>query len=450
MIDRFLRSYWVSKGLIVLASQLSSLVFGFVNFYLLLRVLTKFDYGVWTLFISVLTFFELIKNGFIISPLVRYLIGSDDKEQETIKASSFVLNCLIGLIQIVIAIIVSFVIGGELVGGELGYLLIMMICGIILGIPLTHFNAVQQAHMNFRANLASNLTRQFLFFFVVLYLYFLSSSPSLSLLGIGYLFSVLLSAFVAYFQSRQYGPFSFAFSRDWLSKLSVYGKFTFGTNISSMVLRSVDTWLIGALLSPAAVTIYNPAIRIANIIEVPTVSLSSVFFPKLLSRYTNEGNAVAKELYEKSVGALLAVLLPIVIVIILFAEPIIWFVAGEGFEETVDILRVTMLTGLIIPFNRQIGVMLDAVGKAKVGFRFVLRNAIINIVLCYFFINQFGIIGASYAMLCTFVFSFIYNQWYISREYQIKLSNAIRYTGQYYRISFQKVSDLLKGKASGQ
>lgn len=445
MITRLLSSYWVSKGLTVFLSQLSGLVFGFLNFYFLLRILTKYDYGVWTLFISILTFFELVKNGFVINPLVRYLIDSNEQDRRIVSSSSFLLNCLIALCQILVTVILSLVIEGGQIGNQLNYLLLIMVVAIILIIPLTHFNGIQQANMNFRANLFSNLTRQFVFFVFVLILYLSSCNPSLHLLGVAYLFSVLLSVCIAYLQSRKYGSLAIEFNRDWLIKLLVYGKFTFGTNVSSMILRSIDTWLIGAILSPSAVTIYNPAIRIANIIEVPTISLSTIFFPKLLSRYTEEGADIVSELYEKSVGVLLAILLPVVLLISLFADSIVLFVAGEGFEETVNILRITMLSGLIIPFNRQIGIMLDAVGKAKLGFYFVLRNALINVLLGLLLIQCFGIIGASYAMLITFIFSFIYNQWYVSKHYGIKLSRALGYSFIYYRVFFDwVVKGLLK------
>lgn len=439
MISRISGSYWLSKGLLVLMSQLSNLIFGFLNFYFLLRLLSKYDYGVWTLFISVITFFELIKNGFIVSPLVRYLIDSKKEEHDVIQSSSLGLNGIFAFFQIAVAFGVSIFIEGVWVDSDLKYLFLVLVFSIILQVPLTHFSGIQQAHMNFKANLYSNLARQFSLFVSIMFFYLGYWQPTLFKLGIAYVCSVLLAVIVAYAHFQKYRMGSFRISKDWFSRLSVYGKYTFGTNISSMVLRSVDTWMLGALISPVAVTIYNPAVRIANIIEVPTVSLSSVFFPKLLSRYSEEGDVVAKDLYEKSVGALLALLFPVVVVIFIFSEGIIHFVAGDGFEETVDVLRVTMLTGLIIPFNRQIGVMLDAIGKAKVSFYFVLRNALINIVLCYFFVLQFGVIGAAYAMLTTFCLSFGYNQWYVSRNYNISLGNIFKFSLGYYRQFFKRV-----------
>ncbi len=445
MISRFRSSYWLSSGFVVLLSQMSNLVFGFFNFYFLLRILSKYDYGVWTLFISVIAFFEFVKNGFIISPLVRYAIDSKPEERATIQTTSLGLNTLFASIQILIAFIASFFIEGLWAESNLTYLFIVFVTLIVLQVPLTHFNGIQQANMNFKANLFSNATRQFSLFIFILFFNFASYQPTLLMLSLAYICSVILAVIVAYINFRQYKVSGFRISKEWLSRLAIYGKYTFGTNISSMVLRNIDTWMLGGLISPTAVTIYNPAIRVANIIEVPTVSLSSVFFPKLLSRYTKEGDVVAKDLYEKSVGALFALLLPAVITVIIFADQIIYIIAGKDFEETVGILRVAMLTGLIVPFNRQMGIMLTAIGKARIGFYFVLRNASMNVVFCYFFVTHYGTIGAAYAMLMTYIFSFSFNQWYISKYYNIRLINVFKYSIYCYKVVLTKALSLIKG-----
>ncbi len=433
MIKKIRASYWLKSGSFAVLGQFSNVFFGFINFYFLLRILDKNDFGVWTLFISVATFMELIKNGFITSPLVRYSMVEVKEEHTKILSASLILNIAITVFQILIILSFSFFVSDLWKSPQLENLFFIFIAATLLLIPATHFSAIQQANMNFKGNLYSNIVRQFTFFVFVSISYWFQIKFELWQLAIVHSLSILVSVLVAYYNVKHLLSFSYRLSKKWIGELAQYGKYTFGTNISSTILRNVDTWMLGGILSPAAVTIYNPAVRIANIIEVPTVSLSSIFFPKLLSRYAVEGAPVAKDMYEKSVGVLFAFLLPLVLVTIILAEPIVQFVAGEGFEETVDILRITMITGLIIPFNRQVGVTLDAMGKAKTNFYFVLRNAGLNIILSYFYIHQFGIIGAAYGMLTTFVLSFTYNQYYINKLIGVNLLTVFKHA-----FSFQK------------
>lgn len=433
MIEKIRASYWLKSGSFTVLSQFSGVFFGFINFYLLLRMLDRNDYGVWTLFISVATFMELVKNGFITSPLVRYSMVEEKNEYTKILSSSLLLNSVVTLVQIIIIISFSFFLSDLWKSPQLESLFFIFIAATLLLIPATHFSAIQQANMNFKGNLYANITRQFTFFVFVLIGYSFKIKFELWHLAVIHSFSILVSVLVAYYNVKHRLSFTRVLSKEWIAKLAQYGKYTFGTNISSTVLRNVDTWMLGAMLSPGAVTIYNPAVRIANIIEVPTVSLSSIFFPKLLSRYATEGAPVAKDMYEKSVGVLFAFLFPVVLVTVIFADTIVWFVAGPGFDETVNILRIAMLTGLIIPFNRQVGVTLDAMGKAKTNFYFVLRNAALNIILSYFYIRHFGIIGAAYGMFTTFVLSFFYNQYYIHKLIGVNLFSVFRHAFSFQR-----------------
>lgn len=432
MIEKIRASYWLKSGFLSFVSQSSSVVFGFVNFYFLLRVLDKHDFGVWTLFVSVATFMEIIKIGFIASPLVRYSLVERD-EYTKILSASLLLNVMITGFQILIVIGLSFFLGDLWQSDDLKLLFLIFIGSMIFLIPATHFTAIQQSKMNFKGIMYANFTRQFVFFLVVMSGFWFPFQDSLWKLAVGHTLSVVLQVLVAYFNVKKFLAFSSEISWKWVKEMARYGKYTFGTNISSTILRNVDIWMLGAILSPAAVTIYNPAVRVANIVELPTISLSSIFFPKLLSRYANEGPSVAREMYEKSVGILFAFMFPVMLFCIAFAEPIVLFVAGKGFDETVNILRITMITGLIIPFNRQVGVTLDAIGRAKTNFYFVLRNAALNVGVSYFYIHHFGTIGAAYGMLTTFVLSFGYNQFYIRKLIGVRFLAIFRNAYGFYR-----------------
>ena len=128
-----------------------------------------------------------------------------------------------------------------------------------------------------------------------------------------------------------------------------------------------------------------------------------------------------------------AVMIPIVVFFIVFADPIIRFIAGPGFQQTVPILQLTMLYGLLIPFNRFLGITLDAVGKARTNFLFVLRNAGINVVSNYFFISHFGIIGAAYGTLTTYVIVTLINQFYLHHYFGVRVGNIGRHLIEAYQ-----------------
>ncbi len=261
--------------------------FGFINFYILIRVLTKEDFGAWVLFTSIASLMELIKHGFVRNPLIRYLTISSAAESAKIQTASLLLNIIIGLVQVVV----------------------LYFCSIYLG----RFWSSPQLESLFRSYMISTIAQ---------------------------MTAIFIACFVSFRYARPFLELSRRLDRSWFRELHSYGVFTFGTNVSSMINKSVDSWILGKLISPAAVTIFNPAIRISNLVEVPTDTLTSILFPKLSERIATEGPRAAKYLYEKAVGTITAIMIPVIFFFIVFAGPVIRFVAGPGFAETVPILRV--------------------------------------------------------------------------------------------------------------
>jgi lipopolysaccharide exporter len=89
----------------------------------------------------------------------------------------------------------------------------------------------------------------------------------------------------------------------------------------------------------------------------------------------------------------------------------------------------------MIPLNRFMGIALDAIGKAKTNFLFVVRNTFINVISNYFFITEFGLIGAAYGTLSTYVIVTIINQVYLHYTLGVRVVNIARHLFE----SYQKV-----------
>jgi lipopolysaccharide exporter len=438
------KSYWLKSGSYSFLSRVSTTLFGFVNFYILIRILAKEDFGVYVLFFSVANFMELIKHGFVRNPLIRFLAGSNEEEAPKIQLASLYLNAVIGLGEVLLLILCSFYLSEFWAAPQLKSLFLIYILSTIALIPINHFDIVQQAKMEFKGTFLSNFTRQLGLFLYISLIFFLGWSVKLDYLIYAQFITIVFSGFISYTFAKKHIQLSGVLDRKWILELYHYGKYTFGTNVSSTILKNVDSWMLGKFLSPAAVTIFNPAIRVSNLVEVPTDTLTSILFPQLSKRIATEGKGIAKHLYEKSVGTLTAIMLPVVIVIIILAKPIVGFIAGPGFEETVPVLQITMLYGLIIPFNRLMGITLDAIGKAKTNFNFVFRNAMINVVSNLYFIHKFGIIGAAYGTLTTYILVLIYGQFYLHKNLNVRVAGIINHFFNFYRQVFSMTINFVK------
>jgi O-antigen/teichoic acid export membrane protein len=410
-------------------------LFAFINFYILIRVLSKEDFGAWVLFTSIASLMELIKHGFVRNPLIRYLAMSHDGESPGIQTASLWLNLIVGVLEVMLLFMCSIYLSDFWDAPQLRSLFMIYMISTFLYVPINHFDVIQQARMQFKGTLLSNLVRHGVLFLFIITFFATNTRIQLDHLAYAQMASIFLSGFVSFSFAKPFLQLSRMIDWKWFRELRSYGFFTVGTNVSSVITKSIDSWMLGKLISPAAVTIFNPAMRISNLVEVPTDTLSSILFPKLSERIAKEGPQAARYLYEKAVGTITAFMLPVVIFFIVFADPVVRFVAGPGFEETVPILQITMLYGLVMPFNRFMGITLDAIGKAKTNFLFVLRNAVLNIMSNYFFISHFGIIGAAYGTSTTYIVVSIINQVYMQRFLGIRMQNVFKHLfGAYLKV----------------
>lgn len=242
-------------------------------------------------------------------------------------------------------------------------------------------------------------------------------------MGVG----IVAGTFVTYYFGHSYLSFTWRFSWSTLKEQFHYGKYTFGTFISAYLMKSIDSWMLIFLINPAAAGVYSVAQKISTIFDAPANTVATVMFPKMVRAIKEEGVQAARPYFEKSVAILTMIMLPCVLFTLVFAEEIVLLIGKVRYAEAIPVLQLTVLFGLLLPLDKQVGVMLDATGRQKMNTLFVLRNAVLNLVLNYFFITYYGVIGAALATLTTYVISMILNQIYIARTYDINALNYFKY-----------------------
>lgn len=437
-------SYWMNSGVYILASKALTLVFGFGSFFLLVRLFSKHEFGIWTLFISITALIEMARNGLVQNGQIKFLNSEPKPEHPKIVTASFVLNSLYTIVIILLLVISAQVLpiiwdASEL---EIMFYYYMITAGI--SIPFSQFEFIQHANLDFRGILFSHMVRQGLFFAFIL-VYFLSGSVlTLYTLVKLHIVAAFLGGLVAFVFARKYLAFSYSIDFRWFRKLFNYGRYVFGTNISSILYKSADQMILGAMVSTASVAIYNTAVRITNLVEVPTGSMSSIVFPKSAQRIKSEGKHAVKYLYERSVGLILAMIVPCLLMVMLFPEFVILVVAGDKYLDAVPILRVTLLYALFIPFGRQFGTVLDAIGKPQINFYFVLLGLVLNVVSNFFFIQYYGTIGAAYGTLLSYSVCFVLNQIVLSKILNVETFNVVLYARNFYIDGFNTTAKYLK------
>lgn len=164
--------------------------------------------------------------------------------------------------------------------------------------------------------------------------------------------------------------------------------------------------------------------------------MATIVFPQSSRRADTDGTHAVKYLYERSVGAIIAILVPGIIFVFLFSNLVIHIIAGSRYEDSIPLLRVALLYAIFIPYGRQAGTILDSIGKTKLTFTMVLITASLNIALNYFFIRSFGVMGAAYATLCSNIVGFVMAQYVLNKALHTSILNPWKYAWQFYVQAF--------------
>ena len=448
------KSYWLTSGLFSLFEKGSVFVFGFIGTVLLIRALDIAEFGIWALFLATTSLFEVAIIGLVQNALVKHLTTAQgDEDYGKINTASLFLNFLFTTFA---ALILFF--AGEAIAGlisqvvedsQLAKMFHLFIFTLFLIIPFYQFNNIQQANLNFKGIFWSNFVRKGSFFIGVVLLFF--GVLKLEVITLVYLQMVgaVLGSVVAWIFAKPYIKFSRKIDTEWVATLFHYGKYVFGTNLSTMLYKNIDRLMLGSLLSEVAVAIYDLAIRITNLIDVPAVSVASVVFPQGAKQAKDKGIEAIQVLYEKSVAAILCLILPFILFILLFPEVVIMIIGGEKYLDTVPILRMTILFGLFLPFAIQFGTVLDSIGRPKINFYFTLAGMILNVVLNYLFITKFGVVGAALGTLSTYGITFVLQQVILYRLFRVKAYRVFTYIPVLYKEAYKIAKKILNKSELG-
>lgn len=424
--------YWLRSGTFTLLQKMSITLFGFGSFYILVRMLTKADFGAWSLFMAVTTFLETTRNGLIQNALIRFLSASKEEEHGELVVASFTISGFLTLACIIINVAFAQYLSVLWNTPELTSMFHLYIVVYIVSGVLMQFQFIEQANFRFNGIFYSSFIRYGALFFFVLGMYFYGAEIDMIMLVWVQIAAVIVSTIMSYFYVRPFLKHAIILKWNRVKDLFNYGKYVFGTSVSSVLFNTIDQMMLGAMVSTAAAGAFNIAVRITNMVEIPTQSVSSIVFPQSAKRIQTDGKAAVKHLYEKSVGVILSILFPGLLFAFFFSDLIVDIIAGERYEETIPLLRITIIYCLFIPYGRQFGTILDSIGKPKITFRVVLFSAILNIILNYALISQYGINGAAYGTLLANFVGFLVSQYILRRELDISFINTLKHAWNFY------------------
>jgi O-antigen/teichoic acid export membrane protein len=385
------------------------MVAGFISMPFLTRVLTKEDYGLMSLVLLSLTFFSTVAAFGFPHAVTRFYydnkIKGERKYLRQFCTSLSTGSAMSGMIAVILAIAFSYVLEKNRSFADMAYYIrfasVLIFIRVVSGVVMQIFRADK---MPFIYNLIEIIKRYLtVLFVVVLVIYYLRNIKGVLIGTIVVEGLLLLICLIAlYFR----GNLDLNFGS--LTPMVEAVKFGFPlvmADLLTTIVASSDRFVIQYFLNAEAVASYSVAYDLSEYIGMLFASpVQLAIMPIMFEIWVKDGYDRTSEFVSRAIKYSFIIVIPIACGFSVMGEQVITLVASEKYSEA----------GILVPFIIS-GVMISSmhflffsgllIQKKSVTLLFInLSGGILNIILNFLLIPRFGILGAAYATLVTYIF----------------------------------------------
>lgn len=187
-----------------------------------------------------------------------------------------------------------------------------------------------------------------------------------------------------------------------------FGKHVFWISLVTFLVTNGDDALVGRLLGLNLLGYYTMAYAIANL---PVSSLAGIIgkisFPAY-SRFQDDRQRL-QEAFRRVFESALMLLLPLMALIVLLAEDFIHLFLGARWMPMAGVLQILCLLGLFRGLSNILAPLHLAINRPEIQSRNKTLELLLFLLLIYPFTEQWGLIGAAWAVTLVYLMSFILN-----------------------------------------
>jgi O-antigen/teichoic acid export membrane protein len=176
-----------------------------------------------------------------------------------------------------------------------------------------------------------------------------------------------------------------------------------------------DSIMLGFLLGPAAVGLYNAAYRpVTAALAVPATGFIGLY--AALSRAHAESPEFFRLLVSRSLAVSSIVALPLGICGTFFADPLIHLLFGPQYAAAVPVLQVLAWSAALVILRGTFRQALNAAGRQRLDLRCAGLAAALNVGLNVILIPRYGMMGAAAATIVSDVVWLALGMVYVKRD----------------------------------
>ena len=379
---------------------------------------STYDYGVLTflqLFATIVGWFLGLQ---IFSGMWRYYYELDGDNQTKLVKSSFGFSTIINFVILTLAIIIiQFPIIKNL---GYNYLLIIVLATSFIGYFANQGVSILRLQRKATAFLKLNVSRALLYSILVI-LFVVVFRQGIASVFYGQLIAGIFLFVIFFFFMGNSKYLSFSYDKELTKKMLTFSIPLIPGNLAMWVLNSSDNFFIKYFYTMSDVGTYAFSYKIVMLVQVLLViPINQAWTPYIFSRIKDT------DFIKKKINQMLQLFFAagfiLVVFLSFFTKDVLSLFAKERYLEGTKIIFVAGLSYIMYGGCGLMAVGYHIAEKTKLLPKYFTYGAITNIILNYFFIKWFGLVGAAIATFLSFFLIFLLYNLNINKYFPLKIS----------------------------
>ncbi|HYM20074.1 MAG TPA: oligosaccharide flippase family protein [Candidatus Kapabacteria bacterium] len=395
-------SQHLGKGAWGFATKLLPAVYGVVMTVLVFKVLPKEESGELALFQVIFGMIFTFADSFALQAIVKFGVDTKNDLGELLSATSLL---FFGFLAVVLGAMGIFpnLLGSLMNAPLLPRLIPSLIFLTILTVPRVIASKIFQMRFH---------TKELFFMDLI---YFGGSSVIVAYYGFaGKLSSAYDVIFITMITAAASSVYSLIaarrdilfkprFTKAMVKKIFDFTRYQTATGTVHVFQQNLDSLLVPAFLGVEALANYQVAKFFFKGFDVLRDTQGIFVFPASSKYHASGDTATLQKIIEKATSFLFILMVPVCILLIIFAPTIFHLIYGTKFDVSIDVFRVLIATGFVLPVVMVAMSALVGMGRVKEVFRIILASLIINVALAVVLLPALGLIGAATAFAISMI-----------------------------------------------
>jgi O-antigen/teichoic acid export membrane protein len=413
-------SQHLGKGAWGFATKLLPAIYGVVTTVVVFKVMPKIECGELSLFQVIFGMIFTFADSFALQAIVKFGVDPKNDLRELLTATSALFFSFLLVVLGTFSLFPSFF-GDLMKAPSLPALIPSLVILTIVTIPRVTASKIFQMRFH---------TKELFFMDLI---YFGGSSIVVTILAfmgrINTAYDVIFITIIAAILSSLYTIiaarhdiiFKPRFSKAMVKRIFDFTRYQTATGSVHVFQQNLDSLIVPAFLGIEALANYQVAKFFFRGFDVLRDTQGIFVFPASSKYYSAGDFGTLKKIIEKATSFLFIVMVPSCILLIVFAPQLFHLLYGTKFDVSINVFRVLITTGFILPSVMVSMSALVGMGKVKEVFRIIVVSLVVNVALAVVLLPALGLIGAALAFMLSMTIQAVAGYLAMKREVPLEL-----------------------------